>query len=56
MGQKKLSLWIVLTILVILPFATNAQEKGRIGLTVKAQIIPQVGISYGISEKIQTRF
>jgi hypothetical protein len=57
MKIKRLSQLLFIIVLTILfSFLTNAQEKGRIGLLVKAQIIPQVGISYGISNKIQTRF
>ncbi|HPC36847.1 MAG TPA: hypothetical protein PLW05_07755 [Candidatus Marinimicrobia bacterium] len=56
MKSKRLfHLWIILTIIGILPYVINAQEKGRVGLTVKAQLIPQVGISYGISDNIQAR-
>jgi len=55
MRQSILSLWVVLLILVILHNSSSAQEKGRVGLTVKNQLIPRVGISYGISDKIQTR-
>ena len=53
--KRFFQLWAILLILVILSYATNAQGKERIGVTVKAQIIPQVGITYGITDKIQTR-
>ncbi len=55
-SKRILQLWAIFTILVTLHSSTNAQEKGRIGLTVKAQIIPQIGISYGVSDRIRTRF
>jgi len=56
MKSKRLfHLLVIFTITLILPYTIYAQEKGRIGLTVKAQLIPHVGISYGISDNIQTR-
>jgi hypothetical protein len=56
MERKKIFyLWVIFTITLILPYTMYAQEKGRIGLTVKAQLIPHAGISYGISDNIQTR-
>jgi len=56
MKSKRLfHLLVIFTITLILPYTMYAQEKGRIGLTVKAQLIPHVGISYGISDNIQTR-
>lgn len=48
-------LCVIFTIVVILSCKTYAQEKGRIGLTVKAHLIPDAGISYDISDNIQTR-
>jgi len=56
MKIKKLSqLLIIIVLTIVFSFPSEAQEKGRIGINVKAQYIPQVGISYGISNKIQTR-
>ncbi len=56
MKSKRLfHLLVIFTITLILPYTIYAQEKGRIGLTVKAQLIPYVGISYGVSDNIQTR-
>jgi len=55
MRQRTLSLWVVLTILVISCCSINAQEKGQFGIVVKAQLIPQIGISYGISDRVRTR-
>jgi len=55
MRQSILSLWVVLLILVILHNSSSAQEKGKFGTTIKAQYVPHIGISYGISDKIQMR-
>lgn len=56
MQRKRLfHLLVIFTITLILQCTMYAQEKGRIGLTVKAQLIPHVGISYGVSDNIQTR-
>lgn len=56
MKSKRLfHLLVIFTITLIIPCTMYAQEKGRIGLTVKAQLIPHAGISYGISDNIQTR-
>jgi hypothetical protein len=55
MRQRIFSLWGVLLILVILHSLISAQEKGRFGIIVKAQLIPQIGISYGISDRIRAR-
>ena len=55
MRQRILSLWVVFLILVILQNLSRAQEKGKFGTTIKAQYVPHIGISYGISDKIQMR-
>lgn len=56
MNSKRLfHLWIIFAIIGILPYGINAQEKGRIGLIAKAQLIPHIGISYNISEDIILR-
>jgi len=55
MRQRTLSLWVILTILVILYSSIRAQEKGQVAINVKAQLIPQIGLSYRISDRIRTR-
>ena len=55
-SMRLLSVFVILTITLILPYTLYSQERGEIGLTVKAQLIPHVGISYAISDNIQTRF
>lgn len=55
MRQRKSSLLAILTIIVIFSCFLSAQEKGQVGVNVKAQIIPHIGISYGISDRIRTR-
>ncbi|MGC9365292.1 MAG: hypothetical protein ACP5FZ_12095 [Fidelibacterota bacterium] len=45
----------ILSILIIFALKINAQEKGKFGITIKSQLVPQIGISYGFSDKIQTR-
>ncbi|HPC36420.1 MAG TPA: hypothetical protein P5268_08095 [Candidatus Marinimicrobia bacterium] len=42
-------------IITFLPYLITAQEKGQLGVNVKAQLFPQVGVTYGITDKIQTR-
>ncbi|HOV24041.1 MAG TPA: hypothetical protein PL107_07225 [Candidatus Marinimicrobia bacterium] len=53
--KRTLPLLMTFFIITFMPYVISAQEKGQLGVNVKAQIIPQVGISYGISDKIQTR-
>jgi len=53
--RKLFRLWIIFVLTVVFSFLTNAQEKGQVAINVKAQLIPQIGLSYRISDRIRTR-
>jgi len=53
--RNKITNYLIGLIIVIFAGGLQAQEKGRLGITVDAQYLPQIGIAYNISEKFQAR-
>ncbi len=53
--RNKIKIYLIGIVIIFFALKLLAQEKSKFGTTIKAQYVPQIGIYYGISDKIQMR-